>query len=222
SATTATMGWDRRVEDEGVLFAIGLCVFLWDVHYGVAIPVVLVTFLAAGAYFACTILPSRYDFCPYGTVLSRLYKQFSRAHSPVKGDEEAQDEVPGKALHWMVVNCETPRSVDVALQSLAAGDEKISPVMLERCDAWTLIRRRLESVDANGEQAEAVSSLYKQALESHVNMRKGAGWVWYGDPIGSPHQQEVQSVLGVQSCINSVIHKLLERLGPLDQRRSVL
>ncbi|KAG8731429.1 hypothetical protein FRC11_004190 [Ceratobasidium sp. 423] len=205
-----------------LLFAIGLCVFLWDVHYGVAIPVVLVTSLAAGAYFACTILPSRYDFCPYGTVLSRLYKQFSRVHSPVKGDEEAQDEVPGKALHWMVVNCETPRSVDVALQSLAAGDEKISPVMLERCDAWTLIRRRLESVDANGEQAEAVSALYKRVLKSHVYMREGADGLWYDNPARSDHRQLAQSVLDVQSCINSVIHKLLERLGPLDQRRPVL
>ncbi|CAE6423775.1 unnamed protein product, partial [Rhizoctonia solani] len=30
-----------------LLFAVGLCVFLWDVHYGVAIPVVIVTFMAA-------------------------------------------------------------------------------------------------------------------------------------------------------------------------------
>ncbi|KAG8709839.1 hypothetical protein FRC11_005170 [Ceratobasidium sp. 423] len=222
-----------------LLFAIGLCVFLWDVHYGVAIPVVLVTFLAAGAYFACTILPSRYNFCPYGTVLSRLYKQFSPVHSPVKGDEEAQDEVPGKALHWMIVNCETPRSVDVALQSLAAGDEKISPVMLERCDAWTLILRRLESVDANGEQSEVVSALYKRALKSHVDMRQGADGLRYNNPYFTPLQQLAQSVLDVQSCINrydtdeelsshanlqhySVIHKLLQRLGPLDQRRSML
>ncbi|KAG8685171.1 hypothetical protein FRC11_010995 [Ceratobasidium sp. 423] len=202
-----------------LLFAIGLCVFLWDVHYGVAIPVVLVTFLAAGAYFTCTILPSRYDFCPYGTVLSRLYKQFSRARSPVKRDENAQDEVPGKALHWMIVNCETPRSVDVALQSLAAGDREISPLMLERCDAWTLIRRRLESVDANGEQAETMSGLYKRALESHVIMREGADRLMYYD---SPFWQPTQSVLDVQSCINSIIHKLLEQLGPLDQRKSVL
>ncbi|CAE7191751.1 unnamed protein product, partial [Rhizoctonia solani] len=36
-----------------LLFAIGLCVFLWDVHYGVAIPVVFVTTFAAAAYFAC-------------------------------------------------------------------------------------------------------------------------------------------------------------------------
>ncbi|KAG8683713.1 hypothetical protein FRC11_013182 [Ceratobasidium sp. 423] len=90
-----------------------------------------------------------------------------------------------------------PRSVDVALQSLAAGDKKISPLMLERCDAWTLIRRRLESVDANGEQAEAVIALYKRALKSHVDMREGADGL-------------------------RVIHKLLEQLSPLDQRRSVL
>ncbi|CAE6462571.1 unnamed protein product [Rhizoctonia solani] len=60
-----------------LLFAVGLCVFLWEVHYGVAIPVVIVTALAAGTYFACTILPFIDSYCPYGTVLSRLYKQFS-------------------------------------------------------------------------------------------------------------------------------------------------
>ncbi|CAE6514077.1 unnamed protein product [Rhizoctonia solani] len=115
-----------------LLFAIGLCVFLWDVHYRVAIPVILVTAVAAGAYFACTFLPFLYDYCPYGTVLSRLYRQSSSARSPVKRDEEAQDEVAGKALHWMIVNCETPRSVDVALQSIAAADMTMSPFMLER------------------------------------------------------------------------------------------
>ncbi|CAE6495236.1 unnamed protein product [Rhizoctonia solani] len=141
-----------------LLFAIGLSVFLWDVHYGVAIPVILVTIFGAGAYFACTILPFLYDYCPYGTVLSRLYKQFSSTHSPIKRDDGTQDEVPGKALHWMIVSCETPRSVDIALQSLAAGHERISPVMLERCDAWTLVRQRLSSVDKNRKQAEVVNS----------------------------------------------------------------
>ncbi|KAG8730132.1 hypothetical protein FRC11_007391 [Ceratobasidium sp. 423] len=139
----------------------------------------------------------------------------------------------------MIVNCETPRSVDVALQSLAAGNRKISPTMLERCDAWTLIRRRLESVDANGEQAEAVSALYKRALKSHVEMRQGADGLWYLDDEYGISPEQAQAVLHVQSCINrydtdellsshanrqrySIIHKLLEQLGPLDQRRSVL
>ncbi|CAE7080554.1 unnamed protein product [Rhizoctonia solani] len=60
-----------------LLFAIGLCVFLWDVHYGVAIPVVAVTTFAAGTYCACTVAPFLYDYCPYGTVLSRFVKQSS-------------------------------------------------------------------------------------------------------------------------------------------------
>ncbi|KAH7325494.1 hypothetical protein B0J17DRAFT_722962 [Rhizoctonia solani] len=105
-----------------LLFAVGLCVFLWDVHYGVAIPVVTVTALAAGAYFACTILPYIDEYCPYGTVLSRLYKQFSNRHVQSTRDTVTQDETTSRALHWMIVNCETPRSVDVALQSLAGSD----------------------------------------------------------------------------------------------------
>ncbi|KAG8709433.1 hypothetical protein FRC11_005562, partial [Ceratobasidium sp. 423] len=203
-----------------LLFAIGLCVFLWDVHYGVAVPVVLVTVLSAGAYSACTILPFRYDFCPYGTVLSRLYKQFSSCHLQVKRDEEAQDEVSGKALHWMIVNCETPRSVDVALQSLAGGDKTLSPAMLERCNAWTLIRKRLKSVDTNGGQSNVLTSLYKRALDSHLKMRIGADGLSY-DYLNKTSQLG-KLVLGVQSCINSVIHQLLEQLGPFDGNKTTI
>ncbi|CAE6436861.1 unnamed protein product, partial [Rhizoctonia solani] len=180
-----------------LLFAIELSVFLWDVHYGVAIPVVLVTVFAAGAYFASTFLPFFYVYCPYGTVLSRLYKQFFSVHSPVKRDDTAQDEVPGKALHWMIVNCETPRSVDIALQSLAAADRKMSPVMLDRCDAWTLIRQRLESVDADEEQVTPASSLYMRALESHLYMSADADGINYNNAS----EEFALLVLGVQSCI---------------------
>ncbi|CAE6445163.1 unnamed protein product, partial [Rhizoctonia solani] len=218
-----------------LLFAVGLCVFLSDVHYGIAIPVVLVTVVAAVAYFACTFLPFLYDNCPYGTALSRLYKQSSSVQSPARHDVEAQDEVVGKALHWMIVNCKTPRSVDVALQSLAGADGSISPVMLERCDAWSLIRQRLECLDKNADQAEAVSSLYKRALYPHLPMRDHA----YGLHYRYGGTQLVPLVLGVQSCINrydadevpsshadrqrySVIHNLLTRLGTLDKNRSVL
>ncbi|CAE6339055.1 unnamed protein product [Rhizoctonia solani] len=138
-----------------LLFAIGLCVFLWDVHYGVAIPVVIVTTLAAGAYFACTILPFIDNYCPYGTVLSRLYKHFSSKYSQSVRDSEIQDDTTGRALHWMIVNCETPRSVDVALQSLAGAEQGLPPTMLERCDAWTLIRQRVESINPTGDNTDS-------------------------------------------------------------------
>ncbi|KAL5637425.1 hypothetical protein ACGC1H_003998 [Rhizoctonia solani] len=202
-----------------LLFAVGLCVFLWEVHYGVAIPVVIVTALAAGTYFACTILPFIDSYCPYGTVLSRLYKQFSSQYHQSVRDNIAQDETTGRALHWMVVNCETPRSVDVALQSLAAANRGLPPGMLERCDVWSLIRQRLEFIDPTGEQANPARLLYKRALECHFQMRTLSDI--------SSHEKDgtkrlVPLALGVQGCLNSIIHKLLGQLRPLDRNRSLL
>ncbi|CAE6364835.1 unnamed protein product [Rhizoctonia solani] len=201
-----------------LLFAIGLCVFLWDVHYGVAIPVVFVTTLAAGAYFACTILPFIDNYCPYGTVLSRLYKQFSGEYSQSVRDSGNQDETTGRALHWMIVNCETPRSVDVALQSLAGAEWGLPRTMLERCDAWTLIRQRAESIDPAGGNADVVNSLYKRALECHFKMTV---FLDKSHPSYPDYQRIVPLVLGMQACINSVIYKVLERLRPLDRNRPI-
>ncbi|KAF8594731.1 hypothetical protein BDV93DRAFT_405098, partial [Ceratobasidium sp. AG-I] len=48
-----------------LLFAIGLSIYLWDLHFGVAIPVVFVTTVSLGLYTASTILPLVYEFCPY-------------------------------------------------------------------------------------------------------------------------------------------------------------
>ncbi|CUA67976.1 Isoleucine--tRNA ligase [Rhizoctonia solani] len=129
-----------------LLFAIGLCVFLWDVHYGVAIPVVIVTTVAAGAYFACTIVPLLYQFCPYGTVLSRAIRQFKNRHSRITQADWMNRDVVSNALHWMITNCETPRSVDIALQSLATADYKeVSREKLEEVNAWAMIKQRFES-----------------------------------------------------------------------------
>ncbi|KAF8593149.1 hypothetical protein BDV93DRAFT_406288, partial [Ceratobasidium sp. AG-I] len=52
------------------LFSAGLCVYLWDIHIGVAIPVVLVSVISAALYLSSIILPFIYDFCPYETALS--------------------------------------------------------------------------------------------------------------------------------------------------------
>ncbi|CAE6478818.1 unnamed protein product [Rhizoctonia solani] len=132
-----------------LLFAIGLCVFLWEIHYGVAIPVVIVTAFAASAYFACTLVPFLYAYCPYGTVLSRLAKQFMSNNAQPGRSNVIQDQVTANALNWMIVNCETPRSVDIALQSLAAADEGLPTQDLEKHHAWVMIKQRLEFADGD-------------------------------------------------------------------------
>ncbi|KDN41130.1 hypothetical protein RSAG8_07684, partial [Rhizoctonia solani AG-8 WAC10335] len=202
-----------------LLFAVGLCVFLWDdVHFGVAIPVVIVTTLAAGAYFTCTVVPFLYDFCPYGTVLSRLVKQFITVRPQSTRDNFKIDEVTARALNWMIVNCETPRSVDVALQSLAAADENVPANVLEKRHAWAMIKQRLECADVNeqSEQDEKARSLYTRALEVYPLTRKGVDCLDYGHWLHTRTRRLEQLVLGVQATINSLIDEQLLHIDPKD------
>ncbi|KAH7325474.1 hypothetical protein B0J17DRAFT_722934 [Rhizoctonia solani] len=204
-----------------LLFAIGLCVFLWDVHFGVAIPVVFVTTFAAGAYFACTILPFLYNYCPYGTVLSRLLKQFTTFGSKPTRDVVANDEVTARALNWMIVNCETPRSVDIALQSLAAAGENLPPTVLDEYGAWSLVKLRHESVDMSEQSGHnRASNLYKRALEAYPLARRKVNKFWYG--ASDRTQRLEQLVLGIQATINSVIHELLSHADAVDDGTSNL
>ncbi|KAG9122357.1 hypothetical protein FRC07_001320 [Ceratobasidium sp. 392] len=49
------------------LALLGLCVYLWDINVKVALPVVVVTSLAALVYICATVLPKMDPFCPYST-----------------------------------------------------------------------------------------------------------------------------------------------------------
>ncbi|CUA76469.1 RNA-directed RNA polymerase L [Rhizoctonia solani] len=199
-----------------LLFAIGLSVFLWGVHYGVAVPVVVVTMIAASTYFTCTIVPFFYDFCPYGTVLSRIIKDFISDHR-LNRDNSAQDEVTSRALQWMIVTCETPRSVDVALQSLAAADENLPPNELEKINAWAMVKQRLESTDIfkQSEESCGEGALYKRALEAYPILRRAVDQLNYGDKEKTKRLEQL--TMGVQSTINGLIHELLSGPRSFDQ-----
>ncbi|CAE6462434.1 unnamed protein product [Rhizoctonia solani] len=204
-----------------LLFAIGLCVFLWDVHYGVAFPVVIVTTLAAGGYLACTILPFLYKFCPYGTVLSRLIKQFMNIPSQPNRADISHDEVTAKAIHWMIVNCETPRSVDIAYQSLAAADENLPADHLETCGTWAVVKRRLEADTLEqSEQSCTTNQLYQRALEVYPLTRRKLDLLNYGD-YDSTRRLE-QLVLGIQATINSHINDILHTGLKDDRTKQIL
>ncbi|CAE7223180.1 unnamed protein product [Rhizoctonia solani] len=196
-----------------LLFAIGLCIFLWDVHYGVAIPVIIITLIAAGAYLACTIVPFLYDYCPYATVLSRLFKQLITIGSQLGRDNVIQDEITANALNWMIVNCETPRSVDIALQSLAAADENLPTRVLEQRHAWVMVKQRLEcgEVDKQFERNQKVRELYARALEVYPITRRKIDLLDYGY-----FGREEQLVLGIQATIQSLIDSFLPRVDPKD------
>ncbi|CAE6421864.1 unnamed protein product [Rhizoctonia solani] len=114
----------------------------------------------------------------------------------------------------MIVNCETPRSVEVALQSLAAADENLPSAALEECHAWALVKQHLESDDTEeqSEQNNKAGSLYARALQVYPLTRKGIDRLDYGRRDDT--RQLEQLVLGVQATINSLIDNALLRISP--------
>ncbi|CAE6451178.1 unnamed protein product [Rhizoctonia solani] len=187
-----------------LLFAIGLSVFLWDVHFGVAIPVVFVTTIALVTYVLCTILPFIDDYCPYGTVMSMLYTRFmeSRERTTRNLNELIQDVVTIQALRWMIENCETPRSVDVALQSLAGATQSLDRAMLVQFDVWTLIKRRLDHHNTYARDAKANlgRTAYERALQSVTVIQDQDACLDYGSNAETKELEVL--VMGLQSSID--------------------
>ncbi|QRV94435.1 phenylalanine-tRNA ligase beta subunit [Ceratobasidium sp. AG-Ba] len=55
-----------------LLFAVGLCIYLWDIHTGVAVVVTVVTAIAGCIYNLTTVLPLFDRFCPYSTPVTQI------------------------------------------------------------------------------------------------------------------------------------------------------
>ncbi|CAE6384649.1 unnamed protein product [Rhizoctonia solani] len=201
-----------------LLFAIGLSVFLWDVHFGVAIPVVFVTTVAAAAYVTCTVLPFVDKYCPYGTVLSILCRRFIelRERTTYTSGDLAQDETTAKSLVWMIENCETPRSVDVALQSLAGATKGMPYKPLAEWDVWTMIKRRLGAQDPSAQNAakNRGDSVYARALLSVTSCRDNDDGLECGS---KPEARRLEALaLGLQSCIDIHCNRIMTQEPPCD------
>ncbi|KAG8686313.1 hypothetical protein FRC09_014203, partial [Ceratobasidium sp. 395] len=56
-----------------LLFAAGLCVYLWDISIGVAVPVLVITGLATAVYAFATAMPFFDRFCPYNTPIATAF-----------------------------------------------------------------------------------------------------------------------------------------------------
>ena len=178
--------------------------FLWDVHFGVAIPVVVITVAAASAYFACTVLPFMDNYCPYGTVLSMMYKRFTDSHKRSNHhlNDLTQGETTAKALGWMIEHCETPRSVEVALQSLAGATKSLPQYLLVQWDVWTLIKRRLVAQDPRGGDMgrDRSYAAHTKALQTVTIFRDGTDGLDYGASAEAGSLEAL--TLGLQSCID--------------------
>ncbi|KAG8700794.1 hypothetical protein FRC09_005749 [Ceratobasidium sp. 395] len=151
------------------LALFGLTVYLWSIHLGAAIPVLVVTGVSVVAYGVSTVLPLLDEHCPYNTPLSKLIRLFpkpqfvhhlkrwlssaepeeliSQPERPlgqvVEGD--LMDDLTSRALAWLIVNYEDTKSADIALQAIAGANAKLPMLPLHRCGAHALLCERVES-----------------------------------------------------------------------------
>ncbi|GAB1527157.1 hypothetical protein RhiTH_010332 [Rhizoctonia solani] len=189
-----------------LLFAIGLCVFLWDVHFGVAVPVLFVTFIGVAAYISCTILPFIDKYCPYGTVISMLVKQLTDSQSQQNRFDWLQDVLTAKAIHWMIEHCETPRSVDIALQSIAGATKDLPWDLLARSGIWSMIKQRLDTKDLSKKVEDPSKEIYVRALERILIMRRRIDRLDYGS---NPATKSLEVVmLGFQTCVDDIRRRI--------------
>ncbi|KAG8767786.1 hypothetical protein FRC12_006049 [Ceratobasidium sp. 428] len=62
-----------------VLFAVGLCVYLWDLNIYVAIPVIIITSISTFIYASTVVHSLTTEHCPYTTGSSKLAKSYIKA-----------------------------------------------------------------------------------------------------------------------------------------------
>ncbi|KAG9086039.1 hypothetical protein FS749_003944 [Ceratobasidium sp. UAMH 11750] len=147
-----------------LLFAAGLTVYLWNIHLGAAIPVLVITIASVVAYGVSTMLPLLYEHCPYSTPLSKLVdilpkptflrhfiKWIQRARQseePVsrpESDGDLMDDLTSRALSWLIVNYEDTKSADIALQAIAGASAKLPVQPLLDSGAEGLLNQRILS-----------------------------------------------------------------------------
>ncbi|KAG8778854.1 hypothetical protein FRC12_024768 [Ceratobasidium sp. 428] len=151
------------------LALFGLTVYLWSIHLGAAVPVLVVTGMSVVAYGVSTVLPLLDEHCPYNTPLSKLIKVFPRpqfVHHLKRWlssaepeelmpqlewpfgqvvEEDLMDDLTSRALAWLIVNYEDTKSADIALQAIAGASAKLPMLPLARCNAHELLFERMES-----------------------------------------------------------------------------
>ncbi|KAG8762722.1 hypothetical protein FRC12_008893 [Ceratobasidium sp. 428] len=146
------------------LALFGLTVYLWNIHLGAAIPVLVVTGVSVLVYGTSTVLPLLNKHCPYHTPLTRLIpllpilrhlmdwimyavveESITQPESREGREEDLMDEVTSRALAWLIVNYEDIKSADIALQAIAGATAKLPMFPLRLCNAPLLLSERLQS-----------------------------------------------------------------------------
>ncbi|KAG8761915.1 hypothetical protein FRC11_012277 [Ceratobasidium sp. 423] len=126
--------------------SLSLTIYLWNIHIGVAIPVLAMTALTFIFYATTTVLPLGNAYCPYNTPLSHYIDSglrnllsrfrncgFTQRFLVRQYDSDAaadltgalSDQVTSRALGWLITHSQDERSVDLALQAIAGADARM-------------------------------------------------------------------------------------------------
>ncbi|KAJ1299810.1 hypothetical protein OPQ81_000709 [Rhizoctonia solani] len=153
-----------------LLFAVGLCLYLWDLNHTTAIPVMytLQRFAktpedvakrcnsAGDASFdlALTLVDSPFQLC------SMIH---SWVGGRIKSLELTEDLTTSLALSWIIQHCENPSAVDIALQAIAGASQGIPKPPLLSCQATDQIIRRIVS-HSTDDKEKPTNDLYTRGL----------------------------------------------------------
>ncbi|CEL51509.1 hypothetical protein RSOLAG1IB_00044 [Rhizoctonia solani AG-1 IB] len=174
-------------------FSLGLCVFLWDIHFIMAIPAIIITCGAGILYIVATLLPLLDMACPYSTRLSKSFKAIfgpaMRNRRYPNGSNTKQESIAIHALAWLIKNCDDPRSADVALQAIAGAHENTEEHknLLKKHGADTMIRKRLQSLKPSSKNYGYLKDLYERAYSFFegaidgrpIDQNRGLRWQLY-------------------------------------------
>ncbi|KAG8731112.1 hypothetical protein FRC11_005065, partial [Ceratobasidium sp. 423] len=101
------------------LFFVGLIIYLWDTHVGVAIPVLVTTAFTGTFYATTTLLPITYELCPYATPLSQFIKACPNAFEVFKN-------AASTILNQLFNSLKNPKAIVSTIHQLLSGRPRAS------------------------------------------------------------------------------------------------
>ncbi|KDN47712.1 hypothetical protein RSAG8_03502, partial [Rhizoctonia solani AG-8 WAC10335] len=150
-------------------FALGLCIYLKDLNWRVAILASIVTFGSVAVYVAITIFPFlnlSNTICPYSTSISRLVQRIKKGGiKNAEHESEKTVRVAIEALVWLINASEDPKSTDIALQAIAGADpNEEDRKLLKESGVDKMVSWRLIGLDSYSKNYDQISDLYTRAL----------------------------------------------------------
>ncbi|KEP45699.1 putative transmembrane protein [Rhizoctonia solani 123E] len=149
------------------LFAIGLCLYLWELNRTAAKPVISVFGAIFLFYCFSSIAAAFSKQSPYATILTKVIRsRFMKAviwHA-LQPNELTDKYTTSLALDWLIQYCETPSAVNIALQSIAGASWNVDKRPLMQSQATVQILQRIVSSNASNQEIDSIS-LYKRALQ---------------------------------------------------------